>query len=124
MKTGRPKKNLEDIKFDGWQQLDALIVWSDEVFCAEKLDMSVDSLARRIKEKTGLSFAEYKNQKKEAIRINLRKKQYDVAMAGNVSMLIWLGKNELGQTDKNEAKVEITEKEIDEVKEAIKRLEQ
>jgi hypothetical protein len=38
------------------------------------------------------------------MRINLLKKQYDVAMAGNVSMLIWLGKNILGQSDKVETK--------------------
>ena len=28
-------------------------------------------------------------------------KQYDEAMSGNTTMLVWLGKNELGQTDKN-----------------------
>jgi hypothetical protein len=114
----RPRKELEDMVFDGWDQLDALIIWSSEAYCAEKLNISVDSLARRIKEKTGLSFAEYKHQKKEPLRINILKKQYDVAMAGNVSMLIWLGKNELGQTDKvdssidvNNLKIEISNKE-------------
>lgn len=101
-KGGRPKKNIENMTFDGWQQLDALIVWASEVYCAEKLGISVDSLGLKIKEKTGLSFPEYKQQKKEPLRINLLKKQYDVAMAGNVSMLIWLGKNELGQKDKQE----------------------
>jgi len=49
-----------------------------------------------------MGFSEYKNKRKETLRINLLKKQYDVAMAGNVSMLIWLGKNELGQKDKIE----------------------
>ena len=97
----RPRKELEDITFDGWEQLDALIIWASEEYCAEKFNMSVDTLAARIKEK-GYSFTEYKNKKKEAIRINLLKKQYEVAMKGNVSMLIWLGKNELGQVDKKE----------------------
>jgi hypothetical protein len=32
--------------------------------------------------------------------ISLRKKQWDVAMAGNVTMLIWLGKQLLGQSDR------------------------
>lgn len=98
----RPRKELEDIEFNGWDQLDALIVWSNEEYCAERLGISSDSLARRIKERTGLSFAEYKQQKKEPMRINLLKKQYDTAISGNVSMLIWLGKNELGQKDKLE----------------------
>lgn len=96
----RPRKELEDIKFDGWDQLDALIVWSTGEYCAEKLGIDYDTMAARIKERTGLTFSEYKNQKKEAMRVNIRKKQYDVAMSGNVSMLIWLGKNELGQSDK------------------------
>lgn len=98
----RPRKELEDLKFDGWEQLDALIIWSNAEYCAEKLGISADTLSERIKERTGLSFPEYKEQKKEAMRVNIRKKQYDVAMSGNVSMLIWLGKNELGQSDKNE----------------------
>lgn len=103
----RPKKDLEDIVFDGWDQLDALIVWASEVYCAEKLGINIDTLAARIKERSGLSFSEYKYKKKESLRINLLKKQYDVAMAGNVSMLIWLGKNELGQTDKVDQKVDV-----------------
>jgi hypothetical protein len=105
----RPRLELEDIHFNGWDQLDALIVWSNQVYCAEKLGINIDTLADRIKERTGLSFSEYKDQKKEAMRVNIRKKQYDVAMAGNVSMLIWLGKNELGQKDKSENEIKIGE---------------
>jgi len=105
----RPKIELEDIKFNGWDQLDAMIVWSNQVFCAEKLGINIDTLAERIKERTGLSFSEYKEQKKEAMRVNLRKKQYDIAMTGNVSMLIWLGKNELNQSDKNHSIVDTVE---------------
>ena len=98
----RPKKDLDDVKFSGWDQLDALIVWSSQAYCCEKLGVSEKTLARLIKEKSGLSFSQYKDQKKEPLRINLLKKQYDVAMAGNVSMLIWLGKQHLGQSDKKE----------------------
>jgi hypothetical protein len=98
----RPKKDLSEIKFNGWEQLDALIIWADQEYCAEKLGIDRGTLTLRIKEKTGLDFPAYKEQKKEAMRVNLRKKQYEVAMNGNVSMLIWLGKNELGQADKHE----------------------
>ena len=105
----RPRKEMEDIHFNGWDQLDALIVWASQEYCAEKLGLSIESLSTRIKERTGLSFPEYKHQKKEPLRINLLKKQYDVAMSGNVSMLIWLGKNELGQTDKQETELKTNE---------------
>lgn len=98
----RPKKELEDIKFDGWDQLDALIIWASQEYCCEKLGMNTDTLAARIKENFGMSFPEYKNKRQETIRINLLKKQYEVAMNGNVSMLIWLGKQHLNQKDKHE----------------------
>lgn len=46
---------------------------------------------------------------------SLRRKQYEVAMNGNVAMLIWLGKQYLGQTEKIEQYGEVS------VKEAIDR---
>jgi len=98
----RPRKELEDIEFNGWDQLDALITWSSEVYIADKLGLNIDTLAARIKERYGVSFSEYKRKKQEPMRINLMKKQYDIAMGGNVTMLIWLGKQYLGQSDKQE----------------------
>ena len=77
-------------------------MWANKTYCCEVLSVNEKTLTARIQEKYGLSFYDYKDQKKEAMRVNLRKKQYDVAMAGNVSMLIWLGKNELNQTDRQE----------------------
>lgn len=101
----RPRKELEDITVDGWKLLDSLCIWASQEYCAEQLGISADTLSERIKERTGLSFPEYKEQKKEPIKINLFKKQYDVAMQGNVSMLIWLGKNLLNQSDKQDTNI-------------------
>jgi len=97
---GRPLISMEAITFDGWKQLNALVMWASQEYIAEELGMSADTLSRRIKEKYNCTFAEYKTQKREAIHINLLMKQYEIAMKGNVSMLIWLGKNELNQSDK------------------------
>lgn len=108
----RPRKELDDIEFNGWDQLDALIVWATQEYCADKLGISVDSLTRRLNEK-GFSFAEYKHQRQEPMRINLLKKQYDVAMQGNVAMLIWLGKQHLGQSEKQEVNQKISQIKID-----------
>jgi ubiquinone biosynthesis protein UbiJ len=36
----------------------------------------------------------------------LRKAQFDCALGGNATMLIWLGKQYLGQIDKQEMKVD------------------
>jgi len=106
---GRPKVLLENIEFDGWQMLDELIVFGSEVYCADKLRMNVDTLAARIKEKYGLSFSEYKDKKRESVKFDLLKKQYEVAMTGSVPMLIWLGKQYLDQNDNEKP---ITEKAI------------
>ena len=38
----------------------------------------------------------------QACNASLRRKQYEVANEGNVTMLIWLGKQRLGQRDKHE----------------------
>jgi endonuclease III-like uncharacterized protein len=113
-KMGRNRKQLEEMKFDGWDLLDAEIKWASAEYLAEKLGMSADSLSRRIKERYGITFAEYKHKRQETIRINILKKQYEIAMGGNVTMLIYLGKQYCGQKEqveevvKQEVKQEIT----------------
>ena len=87
------------MEFNGWDQLEVLAVWGSAEFCAQKLGISPDSLDRRLKEKYGHGFAEYKHKIQEPLRINLMKKQYDVAMSGNTALLIWLGKQYLKQRD-------------------------
>lgn len=102
---GRPRLEVAENVFDGWEQLDALIIWAGQEYIAEQLGMSSDTLSRRIEERYGCTFAEYRYKRQEVLRMNLRKKQYQIAMEdGNVTMLIWLGKNMLGQSDKNEVK--------------------
>lgn len=39
-------------------------------------------------------------------RRNLRQLQFELARAGNATMLVWLGKNYLGQTDQNGFKLQ------------------
>jgi len=51
-------------------------------------------------------FSAEMNKGRENGKTRLRKKQLEVALAGNVSMLIWLGKQILGQTEKVEARTE------------------
>lgn len=47
-------------------------------------------------------FSENLIKGRESGKIRLRKKQFEVAMSGNVVMLIWLGKQTLGQADKQD----------------------
>ena len=93
----RPKKEFD------WSKLDAILQYGATMADASDI-MGVhhDTLIKRIRAKHKCSFTEYKEQKMAVIRTRLRAKQFEVAMQGNVSMLIWLGKNMLGQTDKVE----------------------
>lgn len=97
----RPRVELEDITVDGWKLLDSLVIWGTQEFCAEQLNISVPTLTSRIKERYGVGFLEYKDKRRERIKINLMQKQYEMAMNGNVTLLVWLGKNLLGQSDKS-----------------------
>ena len=47
-------------------------------------------------------FSEYLTKGKEKGKIRLRQMQWKAADKGNVTMLIWLGKQILGQADKSE----------------------
>ena len=58
---------------------------------AQALSCSPDTLERRYHKDLIIG--------KESCRGSLRRRQYELAMAGNPTMLIWLGKNLLGQKD-------------------------
>jgi hypothetical protein len=62
--------------------------------CAVILGCSPDTIQRR--------YAEAYFEGLENAKSSLRRKQFELAVAGNVTMLIWLGKNLLGQSDKQE----------------------
>jgi AraC-like DNA-binding protein len=97
---GRPKKELD------WKVLDSILQFGATLIdCAEMCEMSDDSIQRRIKDEYGCTFTEYRNRKMSRMRVKLLQKQYESAMAGNTALLIWLGKQHLGQSDKNDISV-------------------
>jgi len=60
------------------------------------LGVSVDTLHRR--------FAEQIKDARNEGKMSLRRKMWELALNGNVTILIWLSKNELGMSDKIEQK--------------------
>jgi len=93
-KMGRPPIEID------WQLVDSLC----EIHCTEAeiaaiLRVSIDTLARRAKSEFGKTFAEYFKEKSAGGKSSLRRAQYKKAMDGNPAMLIWLGKQWLGQVD-------------------------
>lgn len=88
-KVGRPK-----IKIDA-----ALVEKLAGIGCPNKeiasiVGCSVDTLDRH--------FADVITKGRENGKTRIRQKQIQMALGGNVAMLIWVGKNWLGQTDKQE----------------------
>lgn len=63
------------------------------------LGVNLDTL---LNERNKETFSECKKRGIDEGKASLRRKQYEIAMKGNASMLIWLGKQWLGQTDKVE----------------------
>lgn len=63
-------------------------------------DISLSTIERQCKKHKKLPFCDYYEQKASAGRTSLRRKQYETAMGGNVTMQIFLGKQYLGQADK------------------------
>lgn len=94
---GRPRKpiDIEELK-----RLCAIQCTAAEM--ASVLDCSVDHIENVIKDKYGIGFSEFFAQHRGTGQVSLRRRQYMTAMDGNVQMLIWLGKNWLKQTDKQE----------------------
>jgi len=88
-KGGRPKLEIDG---DLVEKLAGIGCPNKEI--AAIVGCSVDTLDRH--------FAEVIAKGRENGKTRLRKKQIEVALAGNVTMLIFLGKNMLGQADKQE----------------------
>jgi hypothetical protein len=60
---------------------------------------SVDTIENRVKQEKGLGFSEYWAEKAEKGKIAIRRAQMQQALKGDRVLLIWLGKQLLGQRD-------------------------
>ena len=96
---------LKIIDWNLVEKLCALQCTGEEI--ASALDVDYDTLQRAIKREFDSSFADYFKKHSSKGKMSLRRKQYEVAQSGSVPMLIWLGKQYLGQADKVESTDEI-----------------
>lgn len=95
----RPEKPVDWKKVD-----DLLIAGCHGTEIAAHFDMHPQSFYNKIQAQYNLGFTEYSLEKKQKGDSILRAKQYETALKGNVPMQIWLGKNRLGQKDREEEK--------------------
>lgn len=110
-KTGPkgPSKPLSDDDFEKVIQMIRIQCTAQEI--CDVLGMSEDTLGRRIAERKiedVKNFADlYKKHQGEG-KASLRRAQWKAAQNGNPSMLIWLGKQMLGQKDLSRTEHEVS----------------
>ena len=93
----RPKVIIDWNKVDKYLQAQC-----EGAGIAGLLGIHPDTLYKACKEQFKMGFSAYSAQKKGEGKELLRCKQYQVAMEGDKTMLVWLGKQYLGQQDKSE----------------------
>ena len=93
-KGGRPRLEID------WEKLDKMCaIHCTKREIADVLGISEDTIDRRCREEYDCSFAVYYKKHASQGNMSLRRQQFQTAMKGNPSLLIWLGKQILGQTD-------------------------
>lgn len=93
-KGGRPRK---EINYDLLGRLCGVMCTGDE--CASILGMSYDALNEGLKRDGHGGFTEYFKIASSSGKASLRRAQFKAAMGGNSALLIWLGKQYLGQRE-------------------------
>jgi AraC-like DNA-binding protein len=106
--TGRPRIELDDRAFEQVVALARLHCTRADV--AQVLGMSVSTLHRRLVERGHAGFDSLYQQGAAEARVRLRALQYQSALNGDVRMLIWLGKQWLGQKDVVEERLVIRQR--------------
>ena len=109
---GAPKGNKYALDNNGGRPLTminyGLLDELCEIQCTEEeiakiMKIDADTLSAAIKRDMNKSFPEYFAEKRVAGKRSLRRRQYQSAVIdGNVTMLIWLGKQWLSQSDKQQ----------------------
>ena len=110
-KTGRPKGSLGRPKIEiDW----GLVIKLAGIMCTQEeiagiLQVSKETLSRKSKKDHKMNFVDFLKEYQSNGKASLRRKQFETALEGNISMLIWLGKQYLDQSDTLTQKLEQTQ---------------
>ena len=94
-KGGRPRKEIDPTTFERLCEIQCTL---KEI--AAVLGVSEDTVERWCERTYELGFADTYKKFSAFGKTSLRRQQFEVAKKGNATMLIWLGKQYLAQTDK------------------------
>lgn len=96
-RTGRPKVIID------WDYVGKLFeAGSTIVGAAAAIGINPYTMNVRCKRELKMELSEFRQMKRAKGDDQLRVKQYQLAMAGNTAMLIWLGKQRLNQAEKQQ----------------------
>lgn len=105
---GRRKKRITKKEWGSVDYMCMIHCTGEEI--AGVLGIDYDTLNRNCKEQKGKSISEYIKERQKNGKMSLRRAQWKAAEKGNVTMLIWLGKQWLNQTEKKEVTTTIDAK--------------
>ena len=95
-----PSKPLDEKKFEQLVGMIRIQCTREEI--CNILGMSEQTLTRRLKERGEGNFETLLKKYGDEGKASLRRQQWKAAQGGNSTMLVWLGKQMLGQKDKHE----------------------
>lgn len=91
-----------------YKVLDALLQFKVPLyFVADYMNISRDTIIRRLKEDYGMTFAEYHELRLMRTATKLQQKAIEMALAGNATMMIFSLKNLAGWADKVDNDIKI-----------------
>lgn len=102
-KMGRPAIVIDKSVFEN---LCSIQCTEEEI--AGVFNCSIDTINRWCKKTYNATFADIYKSKSAKGKMSLRRWQFDTAKRGNATMQIWLGRQYLGQADKQEIDLDAT----------------
>lgn len=110
-KMGRPEIKISKEDFEKLCGMQCTLIEIAGFF-----DCSEDTIENWCKKTYGgQTFSDVFKRKSAKGKISVRRKQFQVAESGNATMLIWLGKQYLGQAEKQEVAVSSVDESIKEM---------
>ena len=110
----RPLTKIDKIQFEKLCEIQCT-----KLEIAGFFDCSESTIDRWVKKTYKTCFDAIFEQKCQKGRISLRRVQFQEALKGNTALLIWLGKQYLGQTDVEKAERKLIGEKLNEIHETI-----
>lgn len=113
----RPYKSIDQKQFENLCELQCTL---DEI-CGF-FECCTDTIESWCKRTYGKGFSEVFREKRGRGKISLRRSQFQLANSGNATMLIWLGRQYLGQSETKAVAIDGDVKIVDGLSQSLKEL--